>query len=81
MIDIQILSFGIAKEITQTTIMTMQVESGQTVGALKAKLIEAYPEFQKLASLKLALNGTYVEDDVVIDRSSEVAIIPPVSGG
>ena len=44
-------------------------------------LKEKYPAFDKLASLQLAVNAEYVEDDYVLRENDEVVLIPPVSGG
>ena len=79
--DIQLLAFGIAKEIISKQDNRFDIPEGTTVQALKALLILQYPDFSALASLKLAVNGAYVTDDYMISAGDEVAIIPPVSGG
>ncbi len=78
---INILAFGIAKEIVGGQQLSLEVKEGTSVQALKAQLTETYPDFTKLKSLKLAVNGEYVADDLVIGARDEVVIIPPVSGG
>ena len=40
-----------------------------------------YPEFEKLKSLKFAVNEDYQEDGYRLKENDEVVIIPPVSGG
>jgi len=42
---------------------------------------DSYPEFSKLSSLAVAVNGEYASNDVPLLNNDEIAIIPPVSGG
>jgi molybdopterin synthase sulfur carrier subunit len=44
-------------------------------------LIEKYPSFQKLSSLRIAVNEEYAEDHTEIKETDEIVLIPPVSGG
>lgn len=59
----------------------MKVAEGISVGEVKDLLVSKYPDFEKLLSLRLAVNESYVEDDHVVMEEDEVVIIPPVSGG
>ncbi len=81
MIQIKVLAFGIAKDIVPKHEFDLQFQNEITVGELKNQFISDYPDFRKLASLKLAVNGHYVEDTQSLSDRDEVAIIPPVSGG
>jgi molybdopterin synthase sulfur carrier subunit len=56
-------------------------ENIQTVGALKQWMKQKYPQLQKLTSLAVAVDSEYAEDDQNLVDESEVALIPPVSGG
>lgn len=78
---IEILAFGIAKDIIGQTFFSMQIEEGTTAGDLKNQLRQKFPAFSKLSSLVLAVNQEYREDDFELTSGDEVAIIPPVSGG
>lgn len=79
--NINVIAFGIAKDILAGNSTTVQLEGATTVGALKAKLNEEYPAFLKLRSLSIAVNEEYRTDDFEINIGDEVVIIPPVSGG
>jgi len=78
---INLLAFGIAKEVLGKNSIEYQLEDKATVGILKKSLMERYPAFSDLASLKIAVNEAYAQDDREIHENDEVVIIPPVSGG
>ena len=79
--DINILAFGIAKDIFGATSISIQLNEGGDTSALKGKLEATYPRLKQLASYMVAVNNEYAEDNGLINESDEVAIIPPVSGG
>ncbi len=76
-----ILAFGIAKEILGGQSTDIQLGENTTVVALKTILKKQYPQLEKLTSFAIAVNGTYANDEQIIQQGDEVAIIPPVSGG
>lgn len=78
---IHIIAFGIAKDILQTQQMTIEVPEAISVQALKELLHQQYPEFEKLASLKVAIHTEYQAEDAILQADDEVVLIPPVSGG
>lgn len=79
--QINLLAFGIAKDILGGSTQVVELDGTPTVAQLKAQLCEQYPDFVKLASLSVAVNTEYAGDDQVIKAGDEVVIIPPVSGG
>jgi len=79
--NINILAFGIAKDIINGSTLGLEIQDGMTVGDLKVKLISQFPDFEKLRSLAIAVNEEYQEDDFVLNEKDEIVIIPPVSGG
>ncbi|MFN3840181.1 MAG: MoaD/ThiS family protein [Cyclobacteriaceae bacterium] len=74
-------AFGISRDIIGTRELVMEFPEGQTVGALKARLLELYPRLGNLNSLFVALNSEYAEANQPLCEGDEVALIPPVSGG
>lgn len=78
-----VLFFGITKDIVGRSEIIFSDESiiPETVADLKKQLIDRYPEFSKLNSLAVAVNSEYAFDDVILNGTEEIAIIPPVSGG
>jgi len=83
----KILLFGITRDIVGNSSLTISKDHSlskqmpKNIGELRKLLIENYPEFGKLSSLRFALNKEFVEDKSQINSSDEIALIPPVSGG
>lgn len=78
---IQILTFGIARDITGASALKIDLSEGATVADLQAVLWEQFPAFARLSSLMIAVNAAYSSEQTVLRESDEVALIPPVSGG
>jgi sulfur-carrier protein len=78
---VHILAFGIAKDILNQQKLVVNLDAHRTVGDLRTNLLEAHPGFQKLTSLRFAVNEEYVEDSFNLNEGDEVILIPPVSGG
>lgn len=78
---IELLAFGIAKDIVAGASTTIEVPESTTVGALKKVLFHQYPAFEKLRSLSIAVNAEYRSDDYALSSEDEIVLIPPVSGG
>jgi molybdopterin synthase sulfur carrier subunit len=79
-----ILFFGIAEEIVGSpslSVSSEKVRSLKTVGHVRSFLLGKYPKLENLSSLAIAVNSTYAQDDLKINDSDEIALIPPVSGG
>lgn len=79
--EIEVIAFGIAKDIIKSKQVTILLANDLTVGAVRRSLSETYPDFSKLTSLRFAVNADYVEDGHILDSNDEVVLIPPVSGG
>jgi len=79
--EINMLAFGIAKDIVGGSQLQLLVKNDMTVAELKQLLAKQYPPFSDLASLMIAVNNEYAQDNTVLKSTDEVALIPPVSGG
>jgi sulfur-carrier protein len=74
--------FAIAKELAQTDCLTIEVELPITADALMNAIGEASPPLRTwLPSCRLAVEQSFVPADHVLTRVTDVALIPPVSGG
>ena len=79
---IQLKFFALAKDLAETAETTLDLPAGTTVGELRTRLVEHYPALAVLsAHLTIAIDARYAADAEVIPDGSEVACIPPVSGG
>lgn len=78
---INILSFGIAKDILGQRFLSWELKPGSDVAGLRSELLAAFPRLSALASLRFAVNSEYADDQAVLFPGDEVALIPPVSGG
>lgn len=78
---VNILAFGIVKEIFQSPSIEIELNGDSSVDHLKTRLEEKFPRLQQLASYMVAVNDEYANANVIIESKDEIAIIPPVSGG
>jgi molybdopterin converting factor subunit 1 len=79
--NIEVLAFGIVREIVAGASIRLDVNTGLTVHELLVMLKERYPALTGVTSIAVAINGSYAAADAVIQPNDEIAIIPPVSGG
>ncbi|RZA00463.1 MAG: MoaD/ThiS family protein [Sphingobacteriaceae bacterium] len=79
--EINVLAFGVAKDIFGGSTVSVQLTNDATVFNLKYLLEDKYPRLKKLASYMVAVNDEYALDGDTIHERDEIAIIPPVSGG
>ena len=77
---VKITAFGIAKDIVGGKHLELEV-NGEELSMVRKELIRQFPDFEKLASLKFAVNTNYVDDSYQLKENDEVVLIPPVSGG
>jgi molybdopterin converting factor subunit 1 len=85
-----ILYFAAIRELLGTSEETLEVGRGSvctiggvfTIGDLAARLVDLHPELQgHLASVRFALNESFVDTAASLVDGDTVALIPPVSGG
>lgn len=79
--NIKLVAFGIAREILEASHLDMEVDNHSTIGSLKQSLMDRFPQFKQLKSLRFAINEDYQEENYRLIENDEVVIIPPVSGG
>lgn len=78
---ISILLFGITRDLTGQSAVTIAIDEGDRVSDLLHQLHQQYPKLADVRSLLIAVNGEYAEADQLISSKDEIALIPPVSGG
>lgn len=78
---LNVLAFGIAKDIFGNSSVDVELPEYVTTGHLKLSLEARYPKLKQLASYMVAVNNEYASDENILAERDEIAIIPPVSGG
>ena len=78
---INVLAFGVAKEIFGRAEVDLEMTNDATIYNLKYLLEQQYPRLKQLASYMVAVNNEYALPGDTIHERDEIAIIPPVSGG
>jgi molybdopterin converting factor subunit 1 len=74
--------FARARELAEADVVDLDLPPGSTVGDLRGWLAGAYPRLAPLlAHCALALDGEFAVDSQLLSPTSEVALLPPVSGG
>jgi molybdopterin converting factor subunit 1 len=74
--------FAVAKELAGRQQLLIELPPGATVGDLRVAVITASPALAKIVPHALwAVDAEYASDVTPITEQSEVALIPPVSGG
>jgi molybdopterin converting factor subunit 1 len=81
-VKVNIRLFAVAKELAGSDMISVELPEGSSVAKLRAKLAQDMPALAGvLPHILFAVGSEYARDDVIIPSGSEVACIPPVSGG
>lgn len=78
---LSVLFFGIARDLTGQSTVSIPLRGEVSVGDLISQLHQRYPALTGIRSLLVAVNGEYAEVGQLLTNADEIAIIPPVSGG
>ena len=78
---VNVLAFGIAKEIFGGVVVNVELPEKSTTKNLRRALEDRYPRLKQLASYMIAVNNEYASEDGLLTERDENAVIPPVSGG
>jgi molybdopterin synthase catalytic subunit len=82
LVRIEVKLFAGARHGAGRSAVTVELPASATIADLKRAIAAECPEIAPLvASSRIALDGAYVTDAVVVRPGAEVAVIPPVSGG
>lgn len=78
---VKVIAYGIAKDILKGSKAEVELIDNVSIQGLKNLLVDQYPAFKELRSLRFAVNEEYQDDSFELNSQDEVIIIPPVSGG
>ncbi len=80
--DLNVLYFAHVRSIVGKSQESLTVPCSATVGTAVAAVVERYPPLATLmASIRIAVNGEFVDLDHVLTAGDELVLIPPVAGG
>ena len=79
---VRIRLFARARDLAATDTVVLELSEGATVADLRRSLVAAHPALAALAERSaFAVNSEFATDALVLSAGSEVALLPPVSGG
>lgn len=79
---VRIRLFAVAQQLAGRDVISLEVPEGCTIGQLRARLAAEVPTLALVLPHVLFAVGTeYAKDDAAVAAGSDIACIPPVSGG
>jgi molybdopterin converting factor subunit 1 len=79
---VRVKLFAVAKERVNREEVTIEIPSSATVGDLREAIEAQYPVLANILPHALwAVDAAYANDSTILNEQSDVALIPPVSGG
>jgi sulfur-carrier protein len=79
---VRIKLFAVARELVGQDELSIDVADGATIADLRRAVERAAPKLRSILPHSLwAVEAVYACGDTVINARSEIALIPPVSGG
>ena len=74
--------FAAARDAVELSEVRLEIGTDATVRELRTSLAEQYPPLQPILGQSLfAVDAQYVSEGTPLDANSDIACIPPVSGG
>ena len=79
---VRVKLFAAAKELAERDVLSIELPPGATIAELRQAAIAQVPALAKIIPHSLwALDASYATEKTPINENSEIALIPPVSGG
>ena len=79
---LEVKLFAVAKEAAGRDVLIVEIEPGATVADLRTALIKQIPALKgAMDHVRFAVNQDYADERMPLLPDSEIACIPPVSGG
>jgi molybdopterin converting factor subunit 1 len=74
--------FAVAKELAGCDELSVELPTGATIRDLRSAVVVVSPALARIVPHALwAVGAEYAADDALLTEQSEIALIPPVSGG
>jgi molybdopterin converting factor subunit 1 len=79
---VKVKLFAVAKELAARDELAVELPPGATIAELRQRVAADYPALCKILSHAMwAVDAEYAEDSKPLNEQSNIALIPPVSGG
>ena len=79
---VRVKLFAVAKELAGGDAIVVEVPEGATIAHLRTTIISTAPALARIVPHAMWAVGTeYATDNTPLSATSEIALIPPVSGG
>mmetsp|Transcript_3988 Transcript_3988/g.7303 ORF Transcript_3988/g.7303 Transcript_3988/m.7303 type:complete len:84 (+) Transcript_3988:105-356(+) len=81
---VKVLFFAACRDITNVEKLEMELKKGSTVAGFVEAVVKKYPKIEKLlGNMVLSVNLEYTnpKSTDILKDGSEIAFIPPISGG
>ena len=79
---VEVKFFAIAKQLADAESIAVDLPQNATVKQLRGELVAQFPKMSSIIDhVAFAVDSEYASDNAVLSSDSEVACIPPVSGG
>jgi len=83
-IRVRVIPFGVLKDRLDSSVATVELPEGASVGDLLERLSSSLPAgapAKRLRGIAVGVNAEYAQSTRVLSDGDEVALLPPVSGG
>jgi molybdopterin converting factor subunit 1 len=79
---VRVKLFAVAKELAGSEEISVDLPTVAVVGDVRRAVVAAYPAIERiLPHVVWAVDAEYADDTDTVNEHSDVALIPPVSGG
>lgn len=80
--NLKIFLFASARELCESPEVEIELSQSATVADLKRELATKFPMLEPILSRSaISVDHQYADDQLGLNESNEIAVIPPVSGG
>jgi molybdopterin synthase sulfur carrier subunit len=80
--EVKVLAFAGARDVIGAAELAFPLAAPCTAGELLAEVCRRFPALEPWrGAIRVAVNGTYANDEEPVGFGDEVALIPPVAGG
>jgi molybdopterin synthase catalytic subunit len=79
---VRVKLFAVAKELAGSDAISVEIPAAATIADVQRAVAAAYPSLHRILSHAMwAVDAKYADTSTNISEHSDVALIPPVSGG